>query len=1433
MPKPKTPATSTGTTEPEKFECQLCGENAWRGPKCKECKLSENAHYTEGVGGVPGEVDFFCVANSPFLAGPSSSLVNHRGWTQDIEKVVRSAFIQTGKLNPLFRTLVGRFTYAVRCEKKKPVLNNINSCRPLFIEELLEYARPNVPIMVFAMGDTVLKALGLSVRKYSSVQEHFVETEIRGRQVYVYVSMSKPQLAAKTGYFDLFKNHIDLFLSNVVETAAGRKIEIAPTLEKLSKDYVFPKNIKEVEKIVDHIIDYTEGDTDPRNWVISIDTETNTKFPHRPKLKLLSVVVGWATGKATSIPIEHPGTPWSFEDVAPHIQRLLTCPKPKVLHNIKFDLKVLRRKGWEIRRIAWDTMLGEHLLVEDKKGFYGLKDLTNTMLPAYSGYEDKLQSILTQEEGDSQIADSRKKDAKEAKAPKLKGAAKKLADDTATEGFLHVPLTDLNVYGAVDGDVTRQLVALQRSRAQQENHALAQRRAQLARNIHFRELAQTGCNLPDPITSTMFHRIIPTTKVLADMELYGVNVDQDYIDELTVKMELSLQHSRTEMLPMIPPGLEFNPSSPHDLRKLLYGTGFRHPETGETVCYKGIIEPPMTETGQISTNAQFLRALATQHDCPLSGAVLRYRATHKALTTFVANIQALSAEDGRMHTNFHQHGTATYRLCVSADTVLDTNKGSFVISKLNLRKIPNVSILTHKGRMRPIKNVYYKGKEEMFCVELENGAKIKVTKNHRFHTPEGFKRLKYLQVGDLVTTVGNHFSASKRWNNPKLEGFRTLLPHRVFTDGRIQGTRSLLQNSEQFSKALQERVLTGNTPKKTSHVLNRPKREQARRTPTSVGVTSSGTSSHLSFSGVSGTADRAENAHECVVCARKCEVLQPTSNRHSAVLDGGERLGVLGGPRQILTRPFEKRPQLLRRPIRVLRTSIYGVHSTYGASLVCEGAGARVPLVLPTTQTGQRTHLLEYESSRTNALSRTVVRKNTPRTTSSISQKLHGRFRISGLESPGRGRWRVPPEGHDDKETRPPTYAHCTEKGIPDTAHLNSRSTNERRNHSGKNTFGTSRIVRVTSVGVEDVWDIEVAEDHSYIAQGFVNHNSSSDENMQNVPYRIGEHNIKKIFIPTNPDREIICNADAKAAEVRVYAAYSHDPNLIRALNDGMDPHSFFAGMVFNPDVVLEGVERSMRKVVMDTIGIDDEHSWSYDDFNNRSNFKDTDPRYAKQLDKLRKNIKRVVFGILYGASKYKISSIVGISNEQAQAIIDVLEKMFPSIPHYVSITKDQVRHIGVVETFLGRRRRFDMRGLTGYMRSKAERQAVNFKIQSTSSDLVLEVLCEVDDPIRHDFGGHLLITVHDSVVAEIPTKYVSQLPEFFEEYGVRRVAKRHPWLPVPFKWDVEVGPSYGEVIDIQEYMTRNDVPRYAREDPDDYLEQDIKAEFEKEVAVS
>ena len=254
---------------------------------------------------------------------------------------------------------------------------------------------------------------------------------------------------------------------------------------------------------------------------------------------------------------------------------------------------------------------------------------------------------------------------------------------------------------------------------------------------------------------------------------------------------------------------------------------------------------------------------------------------------------------------------------------------------------------------------------------------------------------------------------------------------------------------------------------------------------------------------------------------------------------------------------------------------------------------------------------------------------------------------------------------------------------------------------------------------------------------------------------------------------------------------------MIKSLADGLDSHCFFA------DAIIKSVRASGPGAdeQLRAMGLDPTKPLTYDDFKNREKIKLTDPKYAEQMDVFRTNIKRVVFGILYGAGPKKIAETAGMTLTQAQAIRDLLFELFPSIPAYVEATKWELRNFGFVETYFGRRRRFNVRGATGYLRGRAERQAVNFKIQSTSSDIVLTCLSAIEQPLERDLGGRLLLTVHDSIGLEMPKKYLSQLPDFVEQYLVKDVAKMCPWLPVAFKWDYEVGDSYGELKPLEKYI--------------------------------
>ena len=330
---------------------------------------------------------------------------------------------------------------------------------------------------------------------------------------------------------------------------------------------------------------------------------------------------------------------------------------------------------------------------------------------------------------------------------------------------------------------------------------------------------------------------------------------------------------------------------------------------------------------------------------------------------------------------------------------------------------------------------------------------------------------------------------------------------------------------------------------------------------------------------------------------------------------------------------------------------------------------------------------------------------------------------------------------------------------------------------------------------------------------------SSSGMNMQNVPKgsmgaipdtdprakRMSKKEregvkCKRFFIPDSEDACFI-NADAKGAEVTIFAAYAKDQALIEALRAGMDAHCFFSSEVLNPEKVGFGKTGSERKYALERAGIDDDHAWTYEDFLLGKDDKLEDRKYGARLKKLRDNIKRVVFGILFGAGSGKIAEIAGIELAFAQTIIELLFGKFPSIPTYSDFTKWELRTFGLVETHHGRRRRFSIKNAPRKLLGQAERRAVNFKIQGTNSDIVMDVLTWIAPIIERDLKGRCLLTVHDSIGFQVPNKYAHQVKDLMFKYGTEMVAKANPWLPVQYKWDVEAGVSYGDVMPIDKYL--------------------------------
>ena len=181
-----------------------------------------------------------------------------------------------------------------------------------------------------------------------------------------------------------------------------------------------------------------------------------------------------------------------------------------------------------------------------------------------------------------------------------------------------VPLEKQTEYAVEDADITFQLAQ------------------------HFRP------ELKEANTEKLFQDIeIPLLRVLADMELEGINLDKEFLNSLSEDLNNDISNLEKKIYEVA--GEEFNIGSPKQLGEILFDK------------LKLVDKPKKTKTGQYSTAEDVLSFLAKDHEIVQN--VLDYRGLAKLKSTYVDALpEQVEPSTGRVHTDYMQTVAATGRL---------------------------------------------------------------------------------------------------------------------------------------------------------------------------------------------------------------------------------------------------------------------------------------------------------------------------------------------------------------------------------------------------------------------------------------------------------------------------------------------------------------------------------------------------------------------------------------------------------------------------------------------------------------------------------------------------------------------------------------------------------------------------------------------------
>ncbi len=222
---------------------------------------------------------------------------------------------------------------------------------------------------------------------------------------------------------------------------------------------------------------------------------------------------------------------------------------------------------------------------------------------------------------------------------------------------------------------------------------------------------------------------------------------------------------------------------------------------------------------------------------------------------------------------------------------------------------------------------------------------------------------------------------------------------------------------------------------------------------------------------------------------------------------------------------------------------------------------------------------------------------------------------------------------------------------------------------------------------------------------------SCNNPNLQQIP---ADEVYRKCF--TAPSGRKIIACDYSQQELRLLASLSGDPKFIKFYEDGVDLHTATASMMFN--IPLEKVEKETHRKIAKTIN----------------------------------------FGLAYGQGARKLGLTIGVSQDEAEKMIDKYFSQFTFIGDWLNQAALDAQQKGYSTTLMGRKRFYKIpdQSSLDYKQQMAAigRQGKNSPIQGSGVDMVKLAMCFIHKRLKESrLDAYLINAVHDELIVESSEK--------------------------------------------------------------------------------